>query len=329
MSTRPSDIHASSALTVVIPTHNGRERLCRCLDSLRAQSQPPSAIIVVDDASSDGTAAVIAEVFPEVRVVTRASNGGFCKAINEGLRMANTEAVMTLNDDMTLAPDALERLMAAWSDEVVVGPLILFDDDPGIVYAAGDRLLSNGRPESIGFRQSLEHFSSEEPIAGITAGAAIYPRALLEQIGGFDERFVAYFDDMDVSLRLRWLGIEPVLVREAIARHEGAASIQGRTWWRTRQCSRNHAMLVLKHWPWRLLIRNAPGILREGLAGIRRTFNAARVDRGSARALVCVLGVMGEWCWLLPCALIARHRIARKVSAGTFESWLTPQDRKP
>jgi len=316
----------SPTLTVVIPTHNGRDRLRRCLESLHAQTRPAEAIIVVDDASADGTAAMLADHFPEVRVVTRETNGGFCKAVNLGLEAAQTDAVMTLNDDMTLALDCLERLMAAWSPAHFVGPLVVFDEAPDTVYAAGDRLLRNGRPESIGFREPVQGMPFNERVAGITAGAAVYPREALARIGKFDERFVAYFDDMDVSLRLRGAGIEPVLVAQAIARHEGAASIQGRTWWRARQCLRNHPMLVLKHWPTRLLIRDGAAIVREIIAGMRRAFDAVRADRGGLRALVSVAGVVAEWGILLPRACLARGRIARMrtKNAAAFHDWLTP-----
>jgi len=319
----------AATLTVVIPTHNGRERLRRCLESVRAQTRPPEALIVVDDASSDNTAAMLAEYYPEVRVIRRDANGGFCKAVNEGLQATETDAVMTLNDDGTLAPDCLERLMAEWTPGRVVGPLVVFDGDPDTVYAAGDRLLINGRPESIGFREPVSRLPFDARIAGITAGAAVYPREALASVGYFDERFVAYFDDMDVALRLQWMGIEPVLITGAAARHEGAASIHGRTWWRTRQCFRNHPLLVLKHWPLPLLARHAPAIMREVFAGMRRAFDAVRADRGGLRAILSVAGVVAEWGVLLPHALRERRRIARMrtAPAAEFESWLTPGGR--
>lgn len=315
----------SAALTVVIPAFNARERLGRCLDSLLTQSRPAEAIIVVDDASTDGTAAFVGKQYPQVEVIAVPVNRGFCHAVNRGLRAATTDAVMTLNDDMTLAPDCLERLMAAWSPGRIVGPLIVFDSDPDTVYAAGDRLLTNGRPESIGFREPRAGMTGIAAIAGITAGAAVYPREALLRAGAFDERFVAYFDDMDVSLRCRWIGIEPVLVSEAIARHEGGASIAGRSWWRTRQCWRNHALLVVKHWPLRLMLRHAGPILAECFAGMRRTFGAVRADRGGLRALASVAGVWLSGCVLMPHALRARWRIARMrtVPARSFAAWLT------
>lgn len=313
------------SLTVVIPTYNGKERLQRCLESLALQTRPPDAVIVVDDASTDGTAEMIESLDTDARVVALERNSGFCVAVNRGVALAETDAVMTLNDDMTLAPECLALLMAAWDPGRIVGPLVVFAEAPEIVYAAGDRLLPNGRPESMGFREPVAALPFSGPVASITAGAAVYPRALLAAVGGFDEGFVAYFDDMDVGLRARWVGVEPVLVPDAIALHEGGASIRDRLWWRTRQCWRNHLLLVIKHWPAVRFRRDGAAIAAESFAGMRRTFGAVRSDRGAVRAVGVVAAVLLSWCWAVPQAWGARRRIAcgRTVQPVAFDRWLS------
>ncbi len=314
-----------ATLSVVIPTWNGKERARRCVDDLLAQTRPPSEIIVVDDGSDDGTVDLFVERYPQLTVVAMTENRGFCAAVNVGIGEARGDYIMLLNNDMTMAPDCLEHLYAALEPKTVAGPLVLFESKRKTVYAAGDRLLPNGRPESIGFREHLSQAAKHlrEP-TGITAGAAIYPRALFEEAGLFDETFVAYFDDMDMSLRARWLGYTMRIVPRARAFHEGAASLEDRRWWRTRQCQRNHLLLVLKHFPLRLLLRHLPAILVEHARARFRTLGAVRCDRGLVRAIGEVMKAEAEGLSNLPHALRERRRIRSTavLKPKAFSEWL-------
>ncbi len=307
------DMTAAPLLSIVIPTWNGRALLEECLASLRAQTFVGFEIVVVDDASTDNTAAWLTEAHPDVRIVRLPKNHGFCGAANAGLRAASGVWIFLLNNDMTLAPDALTALMAAADsgEADILGPLVLWRDAPDTIYAAGDRLLINGRPESIGYRAPVAGFPLSNTVFGITAGAALYRREVFARIGLFDEYFGSYFEDADLSFRARLAGFRAALVPEARAWHVGSASLAGRNWLRSRQCYRNHALLVAKNFPTRLLLRYFPSIARERLHQARMLVSAARTEFGLAHALR-VLAI--TWCSLvaaLPHAFLARWRIQR------------------
>jgi len=325
--TDASDTHCPR-LSVVIPTYNRSDLIVQCVASLQDQRNIDFEIVVVDDGGSDDTNEALARDFPNVRVIRRASNGGFAKAVNTGIEAAQGEYIFLLNNDMTLAPDCLSQLAAAADDgdAAILGPLVLMAHDHGLIYSAGDRIRANGRPESIGFRERLDDFDFSEPVFGITAGAALYKRAVFNAIGYFDETFIAYFEDADLCFRARLAGFTCALIRDAIVYHRGSASIDSRLWWRTRQCFRNHALLILKNFPFALMTRHCPAIVGERLRGVARTFSAVRCDRGAIDALAELGRVGREVVLLMPRTLRARRVIQRKrvVSASDVERWLTP-----
>jgi len=300
-----------SALTIVIPTYNGRDLLRECLTSLDAQSFSDFEVLIVDDGSEEDIEAFVAAEFPHARVIRLSQNAGFAAAVNTGLREVKTGCVMLLNNDMTLEAACIEKLMGALKDgpAAMVAPLVLWKDEPETIYSAGDRIRRNGRPESIGFRCPREGFEFSEPVFGVSAGAAVYRREVFEKCGLLDERFVAYFEDADLGFRARLAGFEAACVPDAVAYHVGSASQHGKTWWRSRQCYRNHALLVLKNMPLGLLIRYAPQLYREHLHQARMLLSSARAEFGLVRALFEWVRAWVEIVELLPHGLGARrHR---------------------
>lgn len=308
-------------LSIVIPTWNGRRLLQECLESLAPQTYSDFDIIVVDDASTDDTVSWIKEMHEDVQIITLPENKGFAHAVNRGIETSTSDYVFLLNNDMTLASDALELLMEKADRHTMVTPLILSKDNPDVVYAAGDRQLRNGRPESIGHGALLRSFVPPTAIFGVTAGAGLYPKRLFEEIGTFDERFVAYFEDSDLNLRARMTEHTATLVTGARAYHVGSASIQTRTWWRAYQCARNHVLLVVKNYPLSLLIKCAFPIMAEVLANLLRVWSAVRCDRGTAGATGMTLRCVADMFSVLPYALGARSRIRRlrKIRGSALE----------
>ncbi|GMV99184.1 MAG: hypothetical protein AMXMBFR84_03230 [Candidatus Hydrogenedentota bacterium] len=303
----------SQAVTVIIPTWNHGDLLNACLNSLADQIFQKLDIIVVDDASSDGTVNAAVSGRQNVRILRNETNRGFAASANRGLREATSDWVMLLNNDVTLAPDAIDRLVNAVESEQadMVQPLILWRDAPDRIYSAGDRQRLNGRPEGIGFRDQREGFRFDEPVFGVTAAAALYRREIFDRVGYLDETFLAYFEDSDLNFRARLAGFQAACVPEAVAWHVGSASQSGKTWWRSRQCFRNHALLVVKNMPWPLLIRYAPSILRERLHQISMLIGSARAEFGLAKALaIAALAIGSTWRALLP-SMMKRFNIQR------------------
>jgi len=320
---------SATELTVVIPTFNNTALLIECLRSVHEQTAPPDSIVVVDDGSTEDVAQTVRRDFPDVRVVRLPSNQGFCGAANTGLRAANTQYIFLLNNDMTLDSACIEALMRRANPTSILTPLVLFKSDPSVIYSAGDRILTNGRPESIGFRERRVAFEHPASIFGATGGAALIPRSILDRIGYFDGTFVAYFEDADLCMRARLAGFGCALVPDAIAYHVGSASLDGKTWWRSRQCFRNHGLLIVKNFPVSVFLRLLPAILRERLHQAATALSSARAEFGLVRAMGVLLAAAAGLLAALPHAIRARAHLRRRaISNGDFIALLTrPADR--
>ena len=321
----------SARIDIVIPTWNRRNLVEECLRSLREQEFTDFHVIVVDDGSTDGTAEFVADAFPDVELVSLPENRGFCTAVNAGIAASNAPLVLLLNNDMTLDLGFLRRLVEAAdaSGAHLFAPLVLWRDDPSRIYGAGDRQCRNGRPESIGFREPLEGVDFSEKPFGVSAGAGLYRRAVFETAGVFDECFIAYFEDSDLNFRARLAGFDAEFVRDAVAYHHGSASLGERTWWRSKQCFRNHALLVLKNMPFPLMLRYAPRIVAERFHQMGRLVSAARTQFGLLRAFGILFATGLSILALLPHALAARwtFRPKRRRSWREIDALLTDRPR--
>lgn len=316
-------------LSVVIPSFNNAGLLLECLRSVDAQTVRPAEIIVVDDGSVEALAGPLLGPFPGVRVIRLEHNRGFCRAANTGLRAASQPYVFLLNNDMWLEPDCIEQLLRSATPRTILTPLVLFKDDPDCIYSAGDRVLTNGRPESIGYRRRRDEFTLPARIATVTGGAALIPQTVLRRAGYFDESFVAYFEDADLCLRARWAGFDCALVPGAVVYHAGSASLGGNTWRRSLWCFRNHALLVLKNFPWPVMVRFLPGILGERLHQARMAFSSCRAAFGIAGAAVRFTGAAIGLFAAIPRALRSRRHLGpRSISSDDFAALLTPRSKR-
>jgi GT2 family glycosyltransferase len=244
----------TSAPAVVIPNWNGAAWLTGCLDSLAAQTLPPAEVVVVDNGSTDGSLELLAGRPPPVRTIALGRNTGFAFAANRGLEAAESEFVALVNTDVVLEPDWLERMANALREhpEAATAACKMVDlRDPGVLYDTGDFLRRDGACEQRGrFERDDGSFDRPGEAFSACAGAALYRRAAVLEVGGFDERFFAYLEDVELGLRLRLRGwtcrYEP-----AVARHAGGAT-SGRLrrpllgW-----VERNTLLLVAKWFPLR------------------------------------------------------------------------------
>ena len=318
-------------MTIVIPTYSRVDLLGACLDSLAAQSYRDFRVIVVDDGSLVG--GQIREVAESrgADVLRLPRNGGFAIAANAGLRRAETRLVMLLNDDMTLEPDCLERLVAGLGAHRAdaAAPLVLWRDAPDIVYSAGDGQRVDGRPIAIGYRCPRENFTPPTTVFGVSAGAALYRRAVFEEIGVFDWEYRSYYEDSDLNFRLQLAGGTAICVADAIAYHVGSASLAGQNWRRARQCYRNHLRLFLKNMPMQLVVKNFVPFVRERGVQARSYRSAARAEFGFVVAWRMYFMDAAANVMSLPKVLLRRCR-GKKISGAElarFEGKLLPVEQ--
>jgi N-acetylglucosaminyl-diphospho-decaprenol L-rhamnosyltransferase len=210
---------------VYIPNWNGGEHLARALESLRAQTVEVD-VVVADNGSSDGSDAMVAERFPEVRLLRLGENHGFGTALNRAVEAHPADAIVLLNNDAAAEPRFVEALVDGLGAGVdSVAGVMLQESDPGSIDSAGvvaDRTLMgfdylHGEPVAAAA-------SAPAPL-GPTGGAALYRREAFEAVGGFDERIFLYYEDLDLALRMAARGGDCRLAPEARALHAYSASL--------------------------------------------------------------------------------------------------------
>lgn len=218
------------SVTVIIVNFNSGDLLGTCLKRLEEQTTIPNRIIVVDNASADDSQ-VIAPLFPNVALLQLSKNCGFAFANNWALKHADTEFVALLNPDAFPEPNWLENLIAAarrYPKAAAFGSRQLCSDNPSVLDGVGDHyhfsgLVWRGRH---GVVQEEDDLLEKEIFSPCAAGA-LYRRQALIDIGGFDDDFFCYVEDVDLGFRLRLAGYKSMYVPEAVIVHIGSATTGG------------------------------------------------------------------------------------------------------
>jgi len=311
-----------STVSIVIPTLNRQDLVTRCLDSVAQQTHTDLQVIVVDDGSTEAI-----DTGGRAKIVRMKKNSGFAKATNAGIREATGDWLLMLNNDVTMEPDCIERMLARAEETnaAMIAPLLLWDDQRDTIYSAGDRMRQDCRPEPIGFRAPLEGFEFPDFIFGVTGACGLFRRDLLETVGFLDEHFGAYFEDAHLCFRARLKGFEAALAGDAVAYHIGSASQDGQTWYRSAQCWRNHALLVARCMPEPLRKKYARVLREEREHQWRRLWSSARADLGTWRAIGVALRYKKYLSDELPNAEGMGDALRRSatVTPEQVDAWLT------
>jgi len=272
-------------VAVVIPSWNGRDLLAGMLPTLGAQTYRDFRTLVVDNGSTDGTAAWLASQWPDVEVQALARNVGFAPAINHSVAAGEEDYVALLNNDMELDPGWLEALVHALDADPEAGaatPKQRSASDRERLDGAGDTIAWTGGVSRRGIGElDRGQYDRGGRVFSACAGAALYRRAALREVGPFDESFFAYLEDADWGFRAQLAGRPARYVPEALVYHLGGATSR-RTPARERYLiARNHVAFVLKNFPAPWLVRFAPLIAAE----LARTLLVATRER-QARAVL-------------------------------------------
>jgi GT2 family glycosyltransferase len=225
-------------LSIVIPTYNASAWIAQCLDSIRANApRHPYEVIAVDDSSADDTVDIIRSQFPEVQVFSNSRNLGFSRTVNVGLRAAAGEQMFVLNNDTWIHPHALEALidfLDATPDAGLVGPRVQNGD--GTLQPQCRRLVPTPVGALLYFtRLSRRRYfvtSQDENVThdvdALSGAAMLVRRAVVEQIGYFDEEFFLYGEDMDFCWRAKQAGWRVVYHPAAVITHFGGQGGTGK-----------------------------------------------------------------------------------------------------
>ncbi len=251
--------------SVIVVNWNGRHLLGPCLDALRAQSFRDFETIVVDNASTDGSPQWVAQRYPEVRLLVQPANLGFAGGNNVGLAAARGHFLVLLNNDTQADAGFLQALVdVARQDERVgmVAGVLVFTQRPEVIASAGMRVQWDGvvldhavgRPLS-----SLAPAAAE--VFGPCGGAALYRRAMLDEVGLFRPEFFAYLEDADLAWRGRLAGWRCLLAPQAVVGHVYSASAGRDSAWKSFYLARNRWLVLYLDLPAGLWLRCAPLIV--------------------------------------------------------------------
>jgi hypothetical protein len=243
----------STAVSIIILNFNGRHYLERCLTSVLAQTYPNFEVLLVDNGSTDGSIELVREQFPAVRLIEAGENLGFAKGNNVGILATDTPLVATLNNDTWVEPDWLTQLVRVMETDARIGTCaskMVFAHQPEIINSAGvnvdlvgiawDRL--GGTPEAHDTEEPIDVFAA-------CAGAALYRRDMLKDVGLFDEDYFIYLEDVDLSWRSQLMGWRTVYVPQARVHHVHSGTTREASPFKNFHLARNKVWTVVKNYP--------------------------------------------------------------------------------
>ncbi|MGB4593709.1 MAG: glycosyltransferase family 2 protein [Coriobacteriia bacterium] len=241
-------------VTVVIANRNGVRHLEECFDGLRAQEFTDYAVVFVDNASSDNSVQWVRDAVPEATVIVHKQDVGYSASANDGIKAADSDYIVLVNNDVRLDPEWLGALVEAMdmNPEYDFGAsrMILYYE-PTLINAAGDTYsLRHVSGINRGFGQPIELFEKPMRVLGACGGAAIYRREFFEDVGPFDEDFYLVHEDTDINLRALIAGKRCLYIPAARVFHKYRSSAdQYLPDWLARLDSRNRWFVASKDLP--------------------------------------------------------------------------------
>lgn len=254
---RRSDGH-SPLVSIVIPNYNGKHLLDVCLQSLAAQSYSSIEIIVVDNASTDGSVEYIRQSYPWAKVVEHSRNLGFGAAINAGIEASRGEWIFALNNDTEVESRCVEKIVQASQSEPSLGMIatrILDFRQRDIIDVAGISVYPDCSSRGRGrLERDSERYHQREQVFAPSGAAGFYRREMLDEVGLFDSDFFMYCEDTDLAFRGRLAGWECVYEPEAIVYHLYSATAGKYSPLKAKLVERNRLWLAIKVLPTPLLV---------------------------------------------------------------------------
>lgn len=326
MSTLSRTPQQSSLLSVVIPNWNGLRFLPTCLAALAAQTYLHLEIIIVDNASQDGSQEYLRHNHPAVTLIELPENRGFTGACNAGMQAATGEFICLLNNDTEVdsgwAAAVIDTFARHPEAGFVASKMLLFDRRDHL-HTAGDFFTVDGQPGNRGvWQQDSGQFDTEAFVFSACGGSSVYRRAMLDQIGLLDDDFFFSLEDVDLAWRAQLTGWRCLYTPYAIVYHHLSATGGGVT--ASFYDGRNLIYVLVKNYPAALWRKYGLLVLRRQFIIAWRALRAWRGQAARAKLRGMLAGV-----WSIPRLWHKRRRIqaARSVSIAYLESILWPPQK--
>ena len=299
------------SVAIIIVNYNSGALVSRCLKSLSEQTLCADELVVVDNASTDAESRSMLDAITNATVIRSDLNLGYGGAINLAVqKLTTTDYIVCLNPDAFPEPDWLEAIVNAADshpDHGSFASLMLREDDTSIVDGAGDELHFTGIPWRRFHKRTLPDNLQTEPVFSACAGAALYRTSLFNQLGGFDERYFMYVEDIDLGFRLQLAGHPCLLVSDAIVHHIGSAVTGEGSDFSVYFGHRNLVYCYFKNMPLLLLLATLPFHILANIVTL-----VVLTAKGRGRAVgKAKLDALKQ----LPFAIRARSKVSRKVSS--------------
>ncbi len=254
MQNRPS----GSGLAFVLVTYNHRDDVIGCIDAIFAQTRPPADVIVVDNASQDGTSAFVESRYPHVIVIRNDRNVGYGAANNQGIARTHTPLVAVVNPDVRLDPGWTEemlRVMGEHPECAAVEGKLLLAERPGLLNSGGSRLNFLGFGCTTGYGKEDRPGVRVERVSYPSGAAFVVRKEAFSAVGGFDESYFLYHEDVDLGLRLQARGWSVLYVPKARATHAFRGGLNSE---KIRHLEQNRWKTLAKNMPLSYFLRSAP-----------------------------------------------------------------------
>ena len=253
-------------ITIVIPNYNGKAFLKDCLQAIYQQEDAPEfEVLIVDNASSDGSLEEAERFFPSARTIRLSENTGFCHAVNVGIQESKSPFVLLLNNDTKIKSGFINSLYhAIVPDESLfsVSAQMLQWDREDLLDDAGDQFTLFGWAYGRGKGRPATKYRKACPVFSACGGAAIYRRSVFDEIGLFDELHFAYLEDLDIGYRARIHGYRNAYAPGAAVIHYGSAASGSRyNAFKARLSAANNVYVIYKNMPVLQLFLNLPWLI--------------------------------------------------------------------
>ncbi|RHB42507.1 glycosyltransferase family 2 protein [Dorea formicigenerans] len=247
-------------VTIVIPNYNGKHFMEPCLSSLSKQTYKNFHILVVDNASSDGSIEYMEENYPDIELIKLQKNYGFSKAVNIGIQHSRTPYVILLNNDTTVDTRYVEEMVKAIEKSpkiFSVSSKMIQMYHPELIDSAGDLYTLLGWGVCRGCGRPVSNYKKYDEIFTACAGAAIYRCSVFDEIGYFDENHFAYLEDIDIGYRARIYGYYNMYCPTALVYHVGSGTSGSKyNSFKVKLAARNNLYLNYKNMPALQLVLN-------------------------------------------------------------------------
>jgi len=239
--------------SVIVLNYNGHHLLNTCLGALMIQSGVSYEVIVVDNGSTDDSVATTRSRYPTIRVIELPTNIGVAAGYNVGFLACSTEFLVTLNNDTAVQPGWLRALVDAARSSSRIGSvasLLCMADHPDMIDSAGISLDILGCAwDRLGGHHKSAAGSAIHDVFGASAGAALYRREMLNDVGLFCGHFFAYLEDVDLAWRARLRGWSAVCVPQALVLHVNSATSGHRSSFKLWHLGRNRLWCIARNYP--------------------------------------------------------------------------------